>query len=115
MSYSLYPNAWNDFYAGFSTKYAVSHPITRCGVSLKVYMTITKGKPGLGGGCSRFFGIECGDLQDAVIRSVDPQNSCLKEVQDSVRWFCEEEGVEVDLNSLEISFDHFWWDTIEEL
>ena len=115
MSYELYPNAWNDYFAGFSKKSGVAGPITRCGISLKVYMTITKGKPGLGGGCRRFFLIECSDLQDAVIRSVDPQNSCLKEVQDAVRWFCEEEGVEVDLNSLEISFDHFWWDTIEEL
>ena len=82
-------------------------------------MTITKGYPGYGGGRCRttckYFLIGCSDLQDAVIRSVDPQNSCLKEVQDSVRSYCEEWSVEVDLNSLEISFDHFWWDTIEEL
>lgn len=111
MEYQLFPNAHSDYFKKPSTADGVRHPITQCGLYLETHIPITKGKVGLDAGCRRFFGICCDDLQDAIIRSVDPQESCLKEVQTEVLHWSHEEGVEVDIHNLEISFDRFWWET----
>ena len=115
MTYELYPNAWNDYFAGFSSKPGVENPITECGLYLKVCMDVTKGKEGLCGWCRRFFGIECTDLQDAVIRSVNPQVTCLDAVKDMVREWSDEEGVEVDFKPLKSRLTIFRWFTVQEL
>ena len=111
MTYHLVPNYSDEV----ASKYGIDHPITECGLVLETSFRVTKGKEGLMNWCHRFFWIECENLQDAVIKSVHPQVSCLDGVKDMVRDFAHEEGVEVDLNNLEITFDHFWWNTIQEL
>ena len=109
MEYQIFPNASSDYFKEPSTADGVRNPIEECGLYLETYIPITKGKRGLDAGCRRFIGICCDDLQDAVISSVDPQVSCLKKVQKVVCQWSDEEGIEVDLNNLVITFDRFWW------
>jgi len=109
MEYELYPNASSPFFKKLSTKSDIDSPIADCGLYLKTFVSITKGKEGLDGVCRRFFGIHCKNLQDAIIRSVDPQVSCINDVKEVVRDWSQDQGIEVDLNNLEIYFDHFWW------
>jgi len=108
MEYELYPNASSPFFKKLSTRSDIDSPIVDCGLYLKTFVSITKGKEGLDGVC-RLFGIHCKNLQDAIIRSVDPQVSCINDVKEVVRDWSQDQGIEVDLNNLEIYFDHFCW------
>lgn len=110
MTYHLVPNSFDEEVV---TKYGIDNPITVCGLVLETSLRVVMGKEGLMNWCRRSFWIKCENLQDAVIKSVHPQVSCFDDVKDSVRYFAHEEGVEVDLNNLDITFDHFWWNTVQ--
>jgi hypothetical protein len=78
------------------------------GVTLKVYLTITKGKYGLDNGCRRFLNLECDNYSQMRVIMESPE--IVKETVDEVfgDW-SREEMVEVDHSQTEVEFDKIFF------
>ena len=78
------------------------------GVTLKVYLTITKGKYGLDGSCRRFLNLECDNYSQMQMIMESPE--IVKETVDEVfsDW-SREEMVEVDHSQTEVEFDKIFF------
>lgn len=82
------------------------------GVTLKVYLTITKGKYGLDNGCRRFLNLECENYSQMHEFKENPEFA--KEIVDDVfnEW-SREEKVVIDPSMTEIKFDDFFFNLKE--
>lgn len=78
------------------------------GVTLKVYLTITKGKSGLDIGCRRFLNLECENFSQMHVFKKNPLLA--KDIVDEVfdEW-SQEEKIVIDSSLSEIKFDDFYF------
>ena len=111
---SLLSNAMHSHYINSFDQTCMEHKVQpeSFGVTLKVYLTITKGKYGLDIGCRRFLNLECENYLQMHEFKENPEFA--KEIVDDVfnEW-SQEEKVVIDPLMTEIKFDDFFFNLKE--